>query len=559
MQSFFLQFALSMVVTALVTGIFILWRNRRLTRGVKSERALSREGEKLSAARKISLKEPLSEKTRPRRFADIVGQEDGLRALRAALLGKNPHHVIIYGPPGVGKTAAARLVMEEARKSFHSAFGTHAPFIEVDAATVRFDERGITDPLLGSVHDPIYQGAGNLGASGVPQPKPGAVNRAHGGVLFLDEIGELHPIQMNRLLKVLEDRKTMPESSYYDPDKSSIPAHIRDMFEQGIPADFRLVGATTRSPEELPSALRSRCVEIYFKPLKPRHLMDIQRRAAAACGLAVSEETLAFAARYVHSGREAVNLMQLSASLALNEERDTIEKSDVAFIAECGHLAITPQKKLRENPLPGEVNALAVSGPGMGVILELETTVMPRHPGMEQLTVTGIIEEEELKDRSGLKRRSSTAKSAARNAITALGRCMDVDLSDVSVHVNYPGGIPVDGPSSGLATAVSIVSALQGKPVPARIAMTGEISVTGRIKAVGGIREKVEAAISAGAAFVLIPLENREQALGLNPEHIRLVSTLTEAMDLVFGPAVMDLPAPGKAAVAFQASGEKEI
>ncbi len=67
--------------------------------------------------------------------------------------------------------------------------------VEVDATIVRFDERGIADPL-GSVHDPIYQGAGPLGITGVPQPKPGAVSKAHGGILFLDEIGELHPVQM---------------------------------------------------------------------------------------------------------------------------------------------------------------------------------------------------------------------------------------------------------------------------------------------------------------------------------------------------------------------------
>ena len=84
--------------------------------------------------------------------------------------------------------------------------------MEVDATCVRFDERAIADPLIGSVHDPIYQGAGQLGVQGVPQPKPGAVTKAHGGVLFLDEIGELHPVQMNKLLKVLEDRRVMLES-----------------------------------------------------------------------------------------------------------------------------------------------------------------------------------------------------------------------------------------------------------------------------------------------------------------------------------------------------------
>ena len=65
----------------------------------------------------------------------------------------------------------------------------------------------IADPLIGSVHDPIYQGAGAYGQAGLPQPKPGAVTKANGGVLFLDEIGELHPVQLNKLLKVMDEPK----------------------------------------------------------------------------------------------------------------------------------------------------------------------------------------------------------------------------------------------------------------------------------------------------------------------------------------------------------------
>ncbi|NLA85504.1 MAG: AAA family ATPase, partial [Clostridiales bacterium] len=220
------------------------------------------EMEKLQRMREISLSEPLSEKTRPASFEDIIGQENGIRALRAALCGPNPQHIIIYGPPGVGKTCAARLVLEEAKKSGHSPFKMNAKFIEVDATSVRFDERSIADPLIGSVHDPIYQGAGAMGAAGIPQPKPGAVTKAHGGILFLDEIGELHPIQMNKLLKILEDRKVYLESAYYNSQDKNIPRHIHDIFQNGLPADFRLVGATTRSPSEIPPAIRSRCLEI---------------------------------------------------------------------------------------------------------------------------------------------------------------------------------------------------------------------------------------------------------------------------------------------------------
>ena len=126
----------------------------------------------------------------------------------------------------MGKTCAARLVLESAKKFPGSPFRRNAKFVEIDATSVRFDERSIADPLIGSVHDPIYQGAGPMGIAGVPQPKPGAVTKAHGGLLFLDEIGELHPVQMNKLLKVLEDRKVFLESAYYNSQDSNIPRQL---------------------------------------------------------------------------------------------------------------------------------------------------------------------------------------------------------------------------------------------------------------------------------------------------------------------------------------------
>ena len=122
-----------------------------------------KEMEKILKMRRIKLTEPLTEKSRPIDFDDIIGQEDGIKALKAAICGPNPQHVIIYGPPGIGKTAAARLVLEEAKKKEKSPFKKDAKFVEIDATTIRFDERGIADPLIGSVHDPIYQGAGSLG------------------------------------------------------------------------------------------------------------------------------------------------------------------------------------------------------------------------------------------------------------------------------------------------------------------------------------------------------------------------------------------------------------
>ena len=173
---------------AVVIGLYFLnlLKNQQGSRSA-IQRESKKEMERLEKMRRISLTQPLSEKTRPSDFSEIQGQEDGIRALKAALCSPNPQHVIIYGPPGVGKTAAARLVLEEAKKSPLSPFGEEAAFVEVDATTVRFDERvSPTSDGRCTTHIPRRRCDG---VAGIPQPKPGAVTKAHGGILFIDEIG----------------------------------------------------------------------------------------------------------------------------------------------------------------------------------------------------------------------------------------------------------------------------------------------------------------------------------------------------------------------------------
>src|SRR5690606_5978187 len=337
--------------------------------------------------------EPLAERTRPATFFDIIGQEDGIKALRAALCGPNPQHVIIYGPPGVGKTAAARIVLEESKKSPLSPFQTDARFVEIDATTARFDDRGIADPLMGSVHDPIYQGAGPLGIAGIPQPKPGAVTKAHGGVLFIDEIGELHPIQMNKLLKVLEDRRVFLESAYYSSEDKNIPAHIHEIFQKGLPADFRLVGATTRMPSELPPALRSRCLEVFFRQLHPDEVALIAKNAARKVEFAIEDEAVDVVKRYATNGREAVNMVQIAAGIVQSEGRQTITKADIEWVVNSGHYSPRPEKTVPAEPQVGFVNGLAVYGPNMATLIEVEASAIPTDAGKGRLTVTGIMDE----------------------------------------------------------------------------------------------------------------------------------------------------------------------
>ena len=535
---------------AVVIGLYF-WGQLRSQRSnrVAVDRDSRREMEKLRRLRAISLTQPLAEKTRPVSVGDIVGQQEGLKALRAALCGPNPQHVIIYGPPGVGKTAAARVILNEAKKNPLSPFGPDAAFTEIDATIARFDERGIADPLIGSVHDPIYQGAGAMGAAGIPQPKPGAVTKAHGGVLFIDEIGELHPIQMNKLLKVLEDRKVMLESAYYSPEDPNIPRHIHDVFQNGLPADFRLVGATTRSPHELPPALRSRCMEIFFRPLAPDEIGRIAAGAIARIGFPPCPEAVEVVKRYAANGREAVNIIQLAAGLAMSERRDRLSAADVEWVVTNCHIQPRPDKKIPPAPQVGVVNGLAVCGPGSGVLLEIEVTAVPAvRPHAGRVTVTGVVDEEEIGGGTKTLRRKSMARGSVENVLTAL-RLHGIDAGRYDLHINFPGGAPVDGPSAGIAVAAAIASAVTGIPADNRVAMTGELSIHGRVKPVGGVAEKVEAAREAGARKVLIPKDNwQEMFENCRDLEIVRVEKLEDVFEHVLGRRSLHPAAPEKPA-----------
>lgn len=546
-------FSIIQIFFIIVIGLYFL----NLLRGQQGSKAVvgresKREIEKLERMREIRLSEPLSERTRPHSFADIIGQEEGIKALQAALCGPNPQHIIIYGPPGVGKTAAARLVLEEAKKNLLSPFKKDAKFIEVDGATSRFDERGIADPLIGSVHDPIYQGAGAMGMAGIPQPKPGAVTKAHGGVLFIDEIGELHPIQINKLLKILEDRKVILESVYYSPEDTNIPSYIHDIFQNGLPADFRLIGATTRLPQEIPAAIRSRCVEIYFRGLNPEEIRMIGENAARKLGLPIEDKALDVLQKYATNGREAVNITQIAAGIVLNNsnhsvgQRQEITATEMEWVVQSGHYTPRPERKIFSEPQVGVVNGLAVYGANLGMLLEIEVSVLPvsKEPG--QIIITGIVEEEEMQGMGGhTLRRKSMAKGSVENVLTVLRSTLKVDCHKYDIHVNFPGGIPTDGPSAGVAIATAIYSAITEIPIDHRVAMTGELSVRGYVKPVGGVAAKVNAARQAGAARVLIPKENWQSIFAETKDiEIIPVEKLEEVLEkaLVHPAAKHDLP-----------------
>ena len=482
---------------------------------------------KLEQLDSIHLTQSVMELLRPRDFSEIVGQERAVKSLLAKLSSPYPQHLLLYGPPGVGKTTAARLVLEAACKKPSSPFREDAPFVETDGTTLRWDPRDITNPLLGSVHDPIYQGAQRtLADSGIPEPKPGLVTEAHGGILFIDEIGEMDEMLQNKLLKVLEDKHAYFESAYYDPTDPKVPPYIRKLFEEGAPADFVLIGATTRDAGHINPALRSRCAEIYFEPLTPKHIETIVQNAAAKLEVALEPGVAALISEYTTEGRKAINILADAYSLVLEKANGemaglTIGREAVYEVAQVSRLYQFVTRKARHTAVQGHIFGLGVAG-FLGSVIEIEAVAFPareKGKGMVRFNETA----------------GSMAKDSVFNAASVMRQLTGKDIHDYDVHINVIGGGNIDGPSAGTAILACIVSAVTGKKIRQDVAVTGEISLAGRVRPVGGVFEKAYGARQAGIKTLVIPKENErdipEDLLGLD---IHAVETAEEAFQLIF-------------------------
>ena len=486
--------------------------------------------EKLEAMDRVQLTASVMQVVRPQNLSEIIGQDRAVKALASRISSPYPQHILLYGPPGVGKTTAARLVLEEAKQLSYTAFGKDAPFVECDGTTLRWDNHDMTNPLIGSVHDPIYQGAQKeLADEGIPEPKPGLVTDAHGGILFIDEIGELDPMMLNKLLKVLEDKRVYFESAYYDEENPQVPAYIKKLFREGAPADFILIGATTRAPEDINPAIRSRCAEIFFDPLQPFHVKQIVEKAAQKLSVTLEDGVADTISQYTMEGRKAVNLLADAYSLAVYEKGNTtdihISKALMEQTARASRLSPWVKKIASDTPKVGHIYGLGVAG-YWGSTIEIEAVAFP---AMD--TGKGTIHFNETA--------GSMAKDSVTTAAAVVRSLTNKRLSDYDLHINIIGGGNIDGPSAGCAITCAILSAIENIPLRQDYAVTGEISLSGEVKPVGGIQEKAFGARQAGMKGIVLPKANRsdlgESDMSLTIEavsHIREVLSIMRSEEL---------------------------
>jgi ATP-dependent Lon protease len=496
--------------------------------------ATQKKLEELEELDKRKLSASALQLVRPSALEEVVGQRAAIISLLAKISSPFPQHVILYGPPGVGKTTVARLALDVAKQRSYTPFAEDAPFVEASGSTLRWDPRETTNPLLGSVHDPIYQGSRReFAESGIPEPKVGLVTKAHGGVLFIDEIGEMDPTLQTKLLKVLEDKRFNFESSYYDENDAGVPAYVRKLFREGAPADFVLIGATTRDPSEIDPAIRSRCAEVYFDPLTETQIREIVSGAAKRLGAKLARRVPDEIASYTIEGRKAVQILADAHGHALWRDHQagfvaarpkgapsgpvTVTEEDVAVVVQAGRLVQHTPVRAKRGKEVGKTFGLGVAH-HVGSLIEIEAVAFPareRGRGTVRFNETA----------------GTMAKDSVFNASSVVRSLAGVDPLDFDLHVNVVGGGNIDGPSAGLAIFLALYSALTKTPLPQDVAVTGELSIGGKVRAVGGIVEKLYAARQAGMRLTLVPRENaREVERGTSGQDVVTIGSVADAL-----------------------------
>jgi len=416
--------------------------------------------------------------------------------------------IALAGPPGVGKTSLGRSVARTLGREF-----------------VRMSLGGIHDEAEIRGHRRTYVGA-----------RPGRIVRA------LTEAGSMNPVVLlDEIDKIGSDYRGDPSAALLEVLDPAQNDTFRDHYlEVDLDLSDVVFIATANQIERLPAPLLDRMEVIPLRGYSEDEKLDIARdhllprlyeqNAVRPEEVVISDDVVrTVVGDYTREAgvrsleRRLDRLIRRAATKVATGSDEPITVDDAELVDALGRPA------LREDPAdrtvdPGVATGLAVTGAG-GDVLFVETAVMPGEGG---LTLTGQLGEV-------MQESAQIALSFLRANAGRLG----IELpDDQRVHVHFPAGaVPKDGPSAGVTMSVALVSLLTGRRVRGDVAMTGEVTLQGRVLPIGGVKEKVLAAHRAGVTDVILPIANEGDVDDI-PESVRdevaihLVTRVEEALEV---------------------------
>jgi ATP-dependent Lon protease len=396
----------------------------------------------------------------------------------------------LVGPPGVGKTSLGESVARAMDRKF-----------------VRVALGGVRDEAEIRGHRRTYVGA-----------LPGRIVRA------IREAGTMNPVVLlDEVDKIGSDYRGDPAAALLEVLDPAQNHTFRDHYlEVDLDLSDVVFLATANVLDSIPGPLIDRMELVQLDGYTEDEKVAIGRdhllpRQLSKAGLNAEEVTLTddalrlVAAEYtreagVRSLERAIArvLRKVTAKESLEPGTLPVTVSPENLRDYLGRPRFTPETKLtssdRRTAVPGVATGLAVTGAG-GDVLYIEASLAERETGETGVTLTGQL--------------GDVMKESARIALSYLrshGAELDLpvgELKDRGVHVHVPAGaVPKDGPSAGVTMTTALASLLSGRPVRSDVAMTGEVSLTGRVLPIGGVKQKLLAAHRAGITTVLIPQRN---------------------------------------------------
>ncbi len=452
------------------------------------------------------------------------------------LVGNLKKQILCFvGPPGVGKTSLARSIARALGRKF-----------------VRFSLGGVRDEAEIRGHRRTYVGAmpGKIIQS---MKKAGTINP----VILLDEVDKMsmdfRGDPSSALLEVLDPEQNVSFQDHYlevDYDLSNVlfitTANVK--YNVPLPLQDRMEIIELHSyldPDKLqiakkhiiPRLIKELGLEGFNIEILDQSILKIIREYTQEAGVRNLERELAAVlrklAKEVLIEFNKVNKKSSQKILKNDPDFKRMIKSKKFILSEekIEEYLKAPRFKTKKDELDdkiGVATGLAWTSVG-GDTLPVEVTIMP---GVERLTLTGKLGEV-------MQESAKAALSYVRSNYSKLGVPEDF-YKKKEIHIHVPeGAIPKDGPSAGITITMALISAASGKPIRGDVAMTGEVTLRGKVLAIGGLNEKLLAAKRIGIKTVIIPQENSRDIEDIRPEikeglEIITVSEIEEALKYVF-------------------------